>query len=457
MAIKRALVVDDSKSARLALKKLLEQQHLSVSLAESGEDALAFLKRDMVDVIFMDHTMPGMDGLQAVAAIKANPRTATISVMMYTTKEGEVYVGQARALGAVGVLPKTVQSHEIFEMLKKLGLVKERRRSPRIATVETTDEANELSESARTPVSGDVDHELDQQAQGMSVQALVTRILEDQHTGLRSDILCSRTSFAKEVAVEVLREHDRRTVEQEQSEEEAAAALERAPREGRPNLLAIAAVTLLVAASFLGWQFKEQRDDLYVQVERLEQDQVRIQLEREEINDVTDRVAAMQENNEQLKKSAIQALVWAANQSNHHALGEPAFNESLALKLRTFIEQLEQMGFAGELRLTSHLGEFCMVPDAYGNLQLAAPDTPVSECGVLGHPLSTSSYVSDRLTVPFAQLLRAEANGGIQLELVALDLADSTTATSYPTLSAFASTWNDIAARNNRVEIEVVD
>jgi len=115
------------------------------------------------------------------------------------------------------------------------------------------------------------------------------------------------------------------------------------------------------------------------------------------------------------------------------------------------------MGFAGELRLTSHLGEFCMVPDAYGNLQLAAPDTPVSECGVLGHPLSTSSYVSDRLTVPFAQLLRAEANGGIQLELVALDLADSTTATSYPTLSAFASTWNDIAARNNRVEIEVVD
>jgi len=298
MAIKRALVVDDSKSARLALKKLLEQQHLSVSLAESGEDALAFLKRDMVDVIFMDHTMPGMDGLQAVAAIKANPRTATISVMMYTTKEGEVYVGQARALGAVGVLPKTVQSHEIFEMLKKLGLVKERRRSPRIATVETTDEASELSESARTPVSWDVDHELDQQAQGMSVQALVTRILEDQHTGLRSDILRSQTSFAKEVAVEVLREHDRRTVEQEQSEEEAAAALERAPREGRLNLPAIAAVTLLVAASFLGWQFTEQRDDLYVQVERLEQDQVRIQLEREEINDVTDRVAAMQENNE---------------------------------------------------------------------------------------------------------------------------------------------------------------
>jgi len=58
---------------------------------------------------FMDHLMPGMDGLQAVKAIKGNPQTAMIPIMMYTSQEGELYVGQARALGAMGVLPKQVR------------------------------------------------------------------------------------------------------------------------------------------------------------------------------------------------------------------------------------------------------------------------------------------------------------------------------------------------------------
>jgi CheY-like chemotaxis protein len=46
---------------------------------------------------FMDHLMPGMDGFEAVSAIKNNPHTATIPIMMYTSQEGELYVGQARA------------------------------------------------------------------------------------------------------------------------------------------------------------------------------------------------------------------------------------------------------------------------------------------------------------------------------------------------------------------------
>ena len=127
MAFKRALVVDDSKLARVALKKLLEEHDLQVEFAESGEEALEFLDRETVDAVFMDHHMPGMDGLEAVAAIKKNPRTATIPVMMYTTRAGEVYLSQARALGAVGVLPKQVQPGVLFEMLEELGLVQDRR------------------------------------------------------------------------------------------------------------------------------------------------------------------------------------------------------------------------------------------------------------------------------------------------------------------------------------------
>ena len=103
---KTALIVDDSASARFILSRLLSEHELNVDTAESAEDALDYLARQRPDVIFMDHLMPGMDGFQAVKAIKANPATATIPIMMYTSQEGELYVGQARALGAVGVLPK---------------------------------------------------------------------------------------------------------------------------------------------------------------------------------------------------------------------------------------------------------------------------------------------------------------------------------------------------------------
>ena len=131
MAQKRALVVDDSRAARVALQRMLERYDLQVDFAESGEAAIEFLRNQVVDVIFMDHSMPGMDGFEAVSLIKADPRTALVPVMMYTAKEGEVYVGQARALGAVGVLPKDVQPGVLFEMLLKLGLVKDRRSAAR--------------------------------------------------------------------------------------------------------------------------------------------------------------------------------------------------------------------------------------------------------------------------------------------------------------------------------------
>mgnify|MGYP001248739291 FL=1 len=92
---------------------MLADQDLRVETAESAEAALLFLATHRPDVIFMDHMMPGMDGFQAVKAIKENPATATIPVMMYTSQSGELYVGQARALGAVGVLPKQIKPVEV--------------------------------------------------------------------------------------------------------------------------------------------------------------------------------------------------------------------------------------------------------------------------------------------------------------------------------------------------------
>ena len=104
MRQKHALIVDDSRTATAVLRRMLEDQGLFVETAGSAERALDYLSHARPDVIFMDHMMPGMDGFQAVRAIKNNPATATIPIMMYTSQAGDLYVGQARALGALGVL-----------------------------------------------------------------------------------------------------------------------------------------------------------------------------------------------------------------------------------------------------------------------------------------------------------------------------------------------------------------
>jgi CheY-like chemotaxis protein len=71
--------------------------------------------------------MPGMDGFQAVQSIKNNPRTSTIPILMYTSQEGDLYLGQARALGAAGVLPKQIKQADVTKMLYQLRLVTDRR------------------------------------------------------------------------------------------------------------------------------------------------------------------------------------------------------------------------------------------------------------------------------------------------------------------------------------------
>src|SRR5580658_6690373 len=155
MGAKRALIMDDSKSARLFLARVLEKYEIDVDSAESAEAAIDYLASNRPDVIFMDHLMPGMDGLQAVQAIKNNPRTATIPIMMYTSQEGEVYLGQARALGAVGVLPKQIKPTDVSKVLYQLHLVPDRRSTEQTSFRTATLAAlQEVAEPTAAPALG---------------------------------------------------------------------------------------------------------------------------------------------------------------------------------------------------------------------------------------------------------------------------------------------------------------
>jgi|GEM_PF-908304 len=123
MATLRALIVDDSRTAQLRLKKLMHRYNLEIDLAASAEEALGYLSYKMPTVIFMDHHMEGMDGFAALKIIKANPSTATIPVIMYTSKSDNVYAGQAHALGALDTLSKNLMKPaRVEEVLTQLNI-----------------------------------------------------------------------------------------------------------------------------------------------------------------------------------------------------------------------------------------------------------------------------------------------------------------------------------------------
>ena len=106
MQNKTALIVDDSRTACLTLRRMLEREEFQVDVLDNAEAAVGYLRDHRPGIIFMDHLMPGMDGFQAVKEIKNNSLAAQIPIVMYTAKSGDLYVGQAQALGAVDILPK---------------------------------------------------------------------------------------------------------------------------------------------------------------------------------------------------------------------------------------------------------------------------------------------------------------------------------------------------------------
>src|SRR6188768_1405368 len=166
---KHALIVDDSRSARVILSRMLEQHGMAVDTAESAEQALEYLGQNRPDVIFMDHLMPGMDGFQAVQAIKSDPQTATIPLMMYTSQEGELYVSQARALGAIGVLPKTVRPVDVSRVLYQLHLLPDRRQHR--SALFDGGAARSLPIDDAEVENGDSGHAEDQEEPGTAVPA----------------------------------------------------------------------------------------------------------------------------------------------------------------------------------------------------------------------------------------------------------------------------------------------
>ncbi|MDD3763829.1 MAG: response regulator [Nevskiales bacterium] len=121
MAPRTALVVDDSRSARFAMRKYLEGLSYEVDTAENAQEAYQRLADRRPDLIFLDHVMPEEDGFAVLRRIKADAETAAIPVVICSSNEGEAFVAEARTQGAADVLQKPPTPLQIRQVIERLA------------------------------------------------------------------------------------------------------------------------------------------------------------------------------------------------------------------------------------------------------------------------------------------------------------------------------------------------
>jgi signal transduction histidine kinase/DNA-binding response OmpR family regulator len=118
------LIVDDERHNRELLEVMLKPEGYLLLSAPSGEEALALIARQAPDLILLDVMMPGMDGYQVAARIKADPATKSIPVVMLTALDDR----NARMLGlnagAEDFLTKPVDRAELSVRVRNLLRIK---------------------------------------------------------------------------------------------------------------------------------------------------------------------------------------------------------------------------------------------------------------------------------------------------------------------------------------------
>lgn len=484
MSQNRALIVDDSRTAQARLAKMLAYFDLQVDTAFSAEEAFGYLSYRKPVVIFLDHHMEGMDGLAALKVIKSNPDTALIPVIMYTSEQGDVYVGQARALGAIDILGKEViKQANLEKVLASLGIEPKAAEQPEdgqskpeaakeqatpnfkvpsgsvAATLKATSEPKPSSAEALDP--HDTAQSVSVRRALNEVQSQVSKQFELHVTKVRQEVQDSSKFVLRRLTKEFQdsrRNYDK--VKKAQAADVAPPVMvpELEPEKNSATMLIMGLILLVVA--FAGY---------HLYINNKHQDLARTQLA-----DLTTRARAQEtlinrlfekvnENNPKQssasmyadKQILLDALSWAVNVNNQIEFGETPLNSKRINILSELLSLLKASQFEGTIYLDTHLGNYCVIEDLSGEWMLPDPQSDLSDCIFL-EDMEPNVSISDQVSVQFLNYISSAKElieGGVDVELSTHNY--SAPLYSYPpnTDATSAGQWNKIAQQNSRVAV----
>ena len=115
----KILVADDERETARSIKNFLDKRGYSIDVAFEGREALDLIKKNNYDMVFLDHNMPGLTGLELIKFIKQNNLKA-VSIMI--TGYPEMNKTFAKAIGADEYINKPCSLEEIENIIKKYSL-----------------------------------------------------------------------------------------------------------------------------------------------------------------------------------------------------------------------------------------------------------------------------------------------------------------------------------------------
>jgi CheY-like chemotaxis protein len=462
MGAKRALIVDDSKSARLFLARILEKYELDVDNAENAESAIEYLATHRPDVIFMDHMMPGMDGFQAVQAIKNNPRTATIPIMMYTSQEGELYLGQARALGAVGVLPKQIKQADVSKILYQLHLVTDRRRSEQ--TTFTAVNAPGVSASS-SPTSPDLAAIAAAADPNLPV-ALTTTSLREQFAELRRALVAGLDTQTDRITAEV------RALLLESLPPPPPGVLPPAPPVPWGWVVASVALAIALTSTMLWWRNVNQLNGMSAELTQLraavaEQQSATAALLHPLRQGASGSPGAQAGSAGTLAEAVPGVGAAGASRSAGEAAkptvmtvpyGAEALGGTRLEAVRQLVYRLSKENASGVVDVKTYAGRFCLVGNTVDGFSLAPDETLFAKCDLVGNPSDDALSPAQHTPLALANLagdVRHSTHGALQVQSMVGDPAFLAVQYPPPASDLTAGEWNRAASANNRLEIRV--
>ena len=113
----RILIVDDSRSQLMGIRRIVEKLGHEALTAEDGAAGVDLAKKELPDLILMDVVMPNLNGFQATRSISREPSTKHIPVILVTTKDQDTDRMWGMRQGARAYLTKPFSEEELSEVI----------------------------------------------------------------------------------------------------------------------------------------------------------------------------------------------------------------------------------------------------------------------------------------------------------------------------------------------------
>jgi two-component system cell cycle response regulator len=133
MSDPKILTVDDSKTIRLLLARILRPFAVEVCEASNGEEGLAVAAEKGPQLIILDYNMPVMDGLTMLSRLRESADLKATPVIMLTAESGSAIISAVARLGARDYIVKPFEEQVLLSKINKILPL-----MPRGATVDPT-------------------------------------------------------------------------------------------------------------------------------------------------------------------------------------------------------------------------------------------------------------------------------------------------------------------------------